>query len=47
MLGLDGLLALLDAQAGEAAAAQLASVAAVLNRPGTRLFDDLTMLAVG
>lgn len=47
MLGLEGLLALLDAQAGDAAAAQLASVAAVLNRPGTRLFDDLTMLAVG
>jgi sigma-B regulation protein RsbU (phosphoserine phosphatase) len=46
MLGLDGLTALLDAQATEPAATQLASVASTLNRPGCRLFDDLTMLAI-
>ncbi len=47
MLGLPGLLALLDENAGEPAAIQLSRVASLLNRPGTRLFDDLTMLAVG
>jgi sigma-B regulation protein RsbU (phosphoserine phosphatase) len=47
MLGLPGLLALLDENADAAPAAQLARVAGLINRPGTRLFDDLTMLAVG
>jgi len=47
MLELDGLKALLDRRAGLPAVEQLAAVAAVLVRPGLRLRDDLTLLAVG
>ena len=47
MLELAGLKVLLDRDAGLAAAEQLAAVAAALNRPGTRLHDDLTLLAIG
>lgn len=49
MLGLDGLMALLDRHAGDGAGAQLAAVSAALidGSGGHRLHDDLTMLAIG
>ena len=47
MLGLEGLMALLDAHAGLDAEAQLASIANALRRDGERLHDDLTMVAIG
>jgi len=49
MLGVDGLMALLDRHAGDGAAAQLAAVSAALidGSGGHRLHDDLTLLAVG
>lgn len=47
MLGVDGLKALLDARSDEPPAQQLAGVADALHQPGMRLFDDLTLLAVG
>jgi len=47
MLGTEGLQALLDALAGLTPPDQLARVADALTRPGARLRDDLTLLAIG
>lgn len=47
MLGLEGLMALLDQHADQATESQLACVAGALRRDGERLHDDLTMLAIG
>lgn len=50
MLGIDGLMALLDESADAGAEAQLAAVSATLlggTGGGQRLHDDLTMLAIG
>ncbi len=47
MLGLEGLMALLDRHADLPSDAQLACVADALNRPGLRLHDDVTLLAIG
>lgn len=47
MLELAGLKRLLERNAALPAAAQLTAVAAALNRPGARLHDDLTLLAIG
>ena len=47
MLGLNGLKILLDRHCQEAGADQLAHVAAALQRPGSRLHDDLTLLVIG
>lgn len=46
-LGVDGLMTLLDRRADLACEDQLACVAKALNRPGARLHDDLTLLAIG
>jgi hypothetical protein len=47
MLGVVGLEALLDKLAALPPAVQLARVADALTRPGARLRDDLTLLAIG
>ena len=47
MLELAGLQRLLDAAADDPTSAQLARVAAALQRSGERLHDDLTLLAIG
>jgi sigma-B regulation protein RsbU (phosphoserine phosphatase) len=47
MLGLDGLMSLLDTHAELAPADQLTRVAEALVRPGARLRDDLTLLVIG
>lgn len=47
MLGVEGLQGLLDAAAALPVTAQLESVADALRRPGGRLHDDLTLLALG
>ncbi len=47
MLGLAGLQALFERHAGLPPGDQLAAVTAALARPGVRLHDDLTLLAIG
>ncbi len=47
MLGLPGLQTLLERHAGLPPEALLAAVTAALARPGVRLHDDLTLLAIG
>lgn len=47
MLELSGLTGLLDSLASASAKEQLTAVAAALERPGQRLHDDLTLLAIG
>ena len=47
MLGVAGLKALLDKLSALPPADQLARVAEALTRPGARLRDDLTLLAIG
>lgn len=47
MLEVDGLQRLLDGAAGQTPDAQLAAVVAALKRDGSRLRDDLTLLAIG
>lgn len=47
MLGLDGLMRLLDSHSRQSTHQQLAAVADALRRDGERMHDDLTMLAIG